>query len=200
MGFVDRVRSLFGESKLDVSKRFELMREAVSGTMSKFYMAKDRDTGDVVGLKVCDLEKTNFFEGRFAGLKKPSEGEIASQFDHPRIVKTLEYGTTVKDEHYVVMEFLDGSHTGTGGLHPAAQPPNRWKQVSLDPANGRSVGRGAREKLHPPRRLPTKFYLHQERQFLEADRLWIDGSRGARLHAAGESDRDAKLHGPGNHP
>ena len=108
MGFVDRVRSLFGESKLDVTKRFELMREAVSGTMSKFYMAKDRDTGQVVGLKVCDLEKTTFFEGRFAGLKKPREGEIAIQFDHPRVVKTFEYGTTIKDEHYIVMEFLDG--------------------------------------------------------------------------------------------
>ena len=108
MGLVDRVRSLFGETKLDISKRFELLREAVSGTMSKFYMARDRETGDVVGLKVCDLEKTNFFEGRFSGLKKPREGEIAIQFDHPRIVKTLEFGTTIKDEHYILMEFLDG--------------------------------------------------------------------------------------------
>ena len=109
MGIADKFRSLFQSSaKLDVSKRFEILREAVSGTMSKFYKVRDRESGQVVGLKIGDLEKTGFFEGRFTGLNKPSEGEIAIQFDHPRIVRTLEYGTTTLDEHYLIMEFLDG--------------------------------------------------------------------------------------------
>ncbi|MCA9266299.1 MAG: serine/threonine protein kinase [Planctomycetales bacterium] len=105
---MDKLRSLFGESKLDVHQKYELLREAVHGTMSAFHMARDKHTDEIVGLKICDLQKTESFEGRFASLKKPSEGEIASQFEHPRIVKTIAFGTTTNDEHYVLMEYLDG--------------------------------------------------------------------------------------------
>ena len=41
-------------------------------------------------------------------MDKPSEGEIAIQFDHPKIVKTLEYGVTATGQHFLVMEYLDG--------------------------------------------------------------------------------------------
>lgn len=108
MGMADRFRALFQSSKVDINERFEILREAISGTMSKFHQARDRKTDEIVGLKICDLAKTTFFENRFKGLQKPPEGEIASHFDHPRIVKTLEYGTTINEEHYVVMEYLEG--------------------------------------------------------------------------------------------
>jgi serine/threonine-protein kinase len=108
MGLFDKVLGMFAPSRLDVSKRFELMRTAVNGTMSRFYQARDRQTDEIVGLKICDLEKTSFFENRFVGLNKPSEGEIAMKFNHPRIVKTREYGLTNDDEHYIVMEYLTG--------------------------------------------------------------------------------------------
>ncbi len=108
MSFFSKVRSLFRSDKLDVSRRFDLMREAVTGTMSSFYMARDRQTGKVVGLKILDKDKTAAFELRIKGLKKPLEGEIATLLKHPRIVETLEYGTTTNDEQYLVMEYLDG--------------------------------------------------------------------------------------------
>lgn len=108
MGFVDRFKKMFKPAKLDVAQRFEIVRQAIHGTMSRFYVARDRTTNQLVGLKVCDLEKTAFFENRFAGMNKPREGEIASRFNHPLIVKTLEYGTTTNDEHYLIMEYLDG--------------------------------------------------------------------------------------------
>jgi serine/threonine-protein kinase len=108
MGLVEKVRSLFTPSKLDVARRFEILREAVHGTMSNFYKVRDRQTGAILGLKVCDREKTAFFENRFLGLSKPSEGEIAMRFDHRCIVKTFEYGTTTAGEHYLLMEYLDG--------------------------------------------------------------------------------------------
>lgn len=108
MGFVDKLKSLLGPAKLDVSARFELLREAVSGTMSKFYMARDRETEQVVGLKLADQEKLEAFEARFVGLDKPCEGEIATKLKHPNIVETLEYGETTKGLSYVVMEFLSG--------------------------------------------------------------------------------------------
>jgi len=109
MALLDRFSDLFSGGKLNVRKRFELLRKAISGTMSKFYMARDRNSGEIVGLKILDREKTVAFMARFKGLNKPSEGEIAVQMDHPRIVKTLEHGLTTEGEQYLVMEFLEGA-------------------------------------------------------------------------------------------
>ena len=44
MGLLDKVKSLLSGNKVDLKQRYELLREAVSGTMSKFYMARDRET------------------------------------------------------------------------------------------------------------------------------------------------------------
>jgi len=109
MAMLDRLKALVGGRKLNVSSRFALLRAAISGTMSKFYMARDLHTDEIVGLKTLDPEKTAFFESRFRGLNKPCEGEIAVQLKHPHIVKTLEHGLTTNDEQYLVMEFLEGA-------------------------------------------------------------------------------------------
>ena len=45
MGLLDQFKSLL-EGKLSIENRYELLREAVSGTMSAFYMAKDKKTGE----------------------------------------------------------------------------------------------------------------------------------------------------------
>ncbi|HUT10798.1 MAG TPA: serine/threonine-protein kinase [Thermoguttaceae bacterium] len=108
MAFLDRLKSLLSGGKMDVSKRFALLREAISGTMSKFYMARDLRTGQIVGLKILDAKKTAAIEARYQGMDKPSEGEISLFFDHPRIVKAFEHGITTKGEPYLVMEFLGG--------------------------------------------------------------------------------------------
>lgn len=105
MGFF---ANLLSGGRVDVASRFEILREAISGTMSEFYKARDRKTGQVVGVKVLDRAKTEFFESRFKGLKKPTEGEIAQALSHPYIVKTLEHGLTTKGQQYLVMEFLEG--------------------------------------------------------------------------------------------
>ncbi|MCA9215768.1 MAG: serine/threonine protein kinase [Planctomycetales bacterium] len=107
MGLFDRFKTML-DGKLNVEARFEILREAVSGTMSAFYMARDKKTDEVVGLKILDVDKTAHFESRFKGLEKPTEGEIGELFDHPLIVKTLEHGVTNHGEHYVIMEFIDG--------------------------------------------------------------------------------------------
>ena len=69
---------------------------------------RDRQTEQIVGLKILDKRKTEQLEQRFRGLDKPSEGQIATLFTHPRIVTTLGYGVTSKGEQFLVMEFLDG--------------------------------------------------------------------------------------------
>ncbi|HEX3601821.1 MAG TPA: serine/threonine-protein kinase [Lacipirellulaceae bacterium] len=108
MGIGQFFKSLMDGGKVDVVGRYEILREAVSGTMSNFNMARDRETGDIVGLKVLDKAKTDALEARFKGLKKPTEGEIATSFHHPRIVKTFSHGMTTNNEQFLVMEFLDG--------------------------------------------------------------------------------------------
>jgi eukaryotic-like serine/threonine-protein kinase len=108
VGIGQFIKSFVEGSKVDVVGRYEILREAVSGTMSNFHMARDRKTGDIVGLKVLDKAKTDALEARFKGLKKPTEGEIATSFHHPRIVKTFSHGITTNNEQFLVMEFLDG--------------------------------------------------------------------------------------------
>ena len=78
--------------------------------MSKVWRARDPGTDRMYAVKVLDREKTRKLEERFLskGLERPSEGEVALQLDHPRIVKTFETGTTIDDESFLVMEFVEG--------------------------------------------------------------------------------------------
>lgn len=108
MGLVDKFKSMFKSDKLDVDERFSLLNTAVSGTMSSVFMAKERDSERVFGLKLCDMEKLEAFESRFKGLNKPTEGDIAIKLKHARIVDTFEHGTTTKGLRYLLMEYLDG--------------------------------------------------------------------------------------------
>ncbi len=108
MSFLGNLKTIFAGGKVNLRSRFEYLREAISGTMSTFYMARDRATKEIVGLKILDIEKTHALEARFGTLKKPREGEIAVSLVHPHIVRTMEHGTSSDDEQFIVMEFLDG--------------------------------------------------------------------------------------------
>ena len=108
MPLFDQLKTILANRQLNVSRRFALLHEAISGTMSNFYMARDLNNGQIVGLKILDPKKTVAFEARFKGLQKPSEGEIAAQLKHPCIVETLEYGLTTEAAPYLVMEYLEG--------------------------------------------------------------------------------------------
>ena len=110
MSFLEKLQALFKtEKKLDVGAQYELLGEGFLGTMSRFHKARDRQTNQILGLKICDSDKIEFFESRFRGLNKPSEGEIALSLKHPRIVNTFGYGLTTKDQFYILMEFVPGS-------------------------------------------------------------------------------------------
>lgn len=109
MSLINRFKSfLESGGRLDVAHRYELLRTGSSGTMSQFHMARDRHTGEIVGLKILDPEKLAAFEARFRGLQKPNEGEIAMSISHPRVVKTLRHGLTTDGRQFLVMEYLDG--------------------------------------------------------------------------------------------
>lgn len=124
------LRSWWGGDRVNIEDRFELIREAAAGTMSRFYMARDRRSDQVVGLKLLDQEKTKKFESRFSRLNKPSEGEIASSFSHPGIVETFEYGQTTTGQSYLLMEYLEGQ--GMNTLIQARDPEfDRYRQLLL---------------------------------------------------------------------
>lgn len=101
-------KSLLDSGRVDLGKRYEILRAAVSGTMSNFHMARDRETGKIVGLKILDKQKTEQLEARFKGLGRPSEGEISLALVHQRIVKTFSHGMSTDGQQFIVMEFLDG--------------------------------------------------------------------------------------------
>ena len=65
LNFLESFTGMFKDKRIDVLERFDLLREAISGTMSSFYMARDKKTGKVVGLKILDPEKCAAFEERF---------------------------------------------------------------------------------------------------------------------------------------
>jgi serine/threonine protein kinase len=109
-----KAKSLFGSPRLDVASRFEVLREAVHGTMSDFLVVREKSTGDVLGLKILDPEKTKAFEGRFRTGRKPSEAEITRKIDHPRVVKVHEHGLTSDGRQFILMDYVEG--TGLNSL------------------------------------------------------------------------------------
>jgi serine/threonine-protein kinase len=129
VGITQFFRSILDSGKVDVTARYEILREAVSGTMSNFNMARDRETDQIVGLKVLDKKKTEALEARFRGLNKPTEGEIAVRFRHPHIVVTYSHGITTNNEQFLVMEFLDGP--GLNSLIIARSPLLNGNRLGL---------------------------------------------------------------------
>ncbi len=114
MSIFDNLKSAFGSGssgsgKIDVQARFERQRTAATGTMAHFFVAKDRKRNNqLVGVKLLDPEKVDLFEGRFKGLNKPTEGQIAMMMKHPLIAETYETGTTEKGQPILVMEYVSG--------------------------------------------------------------------------------------------
>ena len=107
MGFLS---GLFGggPKPVDLWKRFERLRESNSGTMSAFYKVRDRQDGEIRGLKVIDRGKSAPIEGRYKGLGKPGEGEIGQKIAGPNIARTLEWGTATTGDPFVLQEFIEG--------------------------------------------------------------------------------------------
>jgi len=58
-------------TKVDITKRFDLIGRVGQGSMSKVWRARDTKTGKMVALKLLDKEKTKRLEARFPGLNKP---------------------------------------------------------------------------------------------------------------------------------
>ena len=76
--------------------------------MSTFYKARDRQTDDIVGLKVVDMAKAGPIERRYQQLGKPNEGDIGLAIKGTHVVQTLDWGTTRDGGLFIVEEFIEG--------------------------------------------------------------------------------------------
>jgi serine/threonine protein kinase len=93
----------------NLERRFAIVSETSSGTMSRVYRAMDNQTGRTVCLKIQTRDKNEAAKARASTREaRPLEGEMAMQLVHPHVVRTLEHGTSTKGEHFLVMEFIDG--------------------------------------------------------------------------------------------
>jgi len=114
VGVLSKLKKMFGSGKrsdlpiVNIDKRFDLINRTGQGSMSKVWRARDNKLGRVVCLKVLDKLKTERFNDRFPGLKRPSEGAVLSALRHANIVKAFEHGLTTRGEQYIVMEMIDG--------------------------------------------------------------------------------------------
>ena len=97
-----------GTSKVHIWQRFEPIGEGIAGTMSRFYKARDKESGITVGLKLPNMDKVAPIESRFKGLNKPTEGEIGQLIVGDHVVKTREHGKTHDGGQFIVQDFLDG--------------------------------------------------------------------------------------------
>lgn len=96
--------------KVDLRSRYEMVGRIGQGSMSQVWRARDPRSNRMYAVKILDMKKTHKLDEKFSakGLDRPSEGEVAVQLDHPHIVKTYEYGWTIDNEIFLVMEFIEG--------------------------------------------------------------------------------------------
>jgi serine/threonine protein kinase len=100
----------FGASKSTVMRvsNFDLVEQIAEGGMGTVYKARNRDTGQIVAIKIVPEGMAN----NQTLLKRfEKEFKAASNLDHPNVVRALEYGV-LGGRPYLVMEFVDGESLG----------------------------------------------------------------------------------------
>lgn len=95
--------------RVNIEKRFSIIAETGSGSMSHVYKAFDNQHGRTICLKVQDPEKSAAAVARASLQGRLSEGEVGLRVNHPNVVRTFEHGDTTKGAHYIVMEYIDGT-------------------------------------------------------------------------------------------
>jgi tetratricopeptide (TPR) repeat protein len=83
-----------------VAERFQIEARAGIGGMATVYRARDRETGQVVALKLLEAisERERFVR----------EAELLANLSHPNIVKYVAHGELGSGESFLAMEWLDG--------------------------------------------------------------------------------------------
>jgi eukaryotic-like serine/threonine-protein kinase len=96
--------------RVNLQRRFTIISETARGSMSRLYRALDNETGRTVCLKVQSREKNEAAVNRASRTaQRPLEGEIGLKLNHTHVVRTFDCGFSTQGEHFLVMEFIDGT-------------------------------------------------------------------------------------------
>jgi serine/threonine protein kinase len=96
--------------RVNLQRRFTIISETARGSMSRLYRALDNETGRTVCLKVQSREKNEAAVNRASRTaQRPLEGEIGLKLNDPHVVRTFDCGFSTQGEHFLVMEFIDGT-------------------------------------------------------------------------------------------
>jgi eukaryotic-like serine/threonine-protein kinase len=100
------------------SERYEIKNQAGIGGMGTVYQAIDRESGNLIALKILH-SRTTIEQARF-----DQEARVLSELSHPGIVRYFDHGVTPNGSPYIAMEWLEGEtledRLGRGNLGPAA--------------------------------------------------------------------------------
>lgn len=90
------------------NNRFEILRTAAFGGMSRIYEAIDTETDEHIALKVLTLTKIDDLLIR----RFEREIQILLSIRHPNLVRAIAHGSTPNGELYLALEWLKGSDLG----------------------------------------------------------------------------------------
>ena len=83
---VSYIKALMRRFKgVDLAARLEMLSEGIRGTHSTYFLARDRESAEIVGLKLIDGDAASKYELRYGRLC----GETAYSIDHPRVLSRL---------------------------------------------------------------------------------------------------------------
>ncbi|MBY0587674.1 serine/threonine protein kinase [bacterium] len=122
----------------NIAKRFDILGSVGNGSMSKVHRAMDRKLGREVCLKILDKKQHLALVSRFPGMERPEEGEVAVSLTHPNLVATFDWGWTLQEEPFLVMEMIKGTGLNFFADTEGKSPLNRRLDFLLQAADGLS--------------------------------------------------------------
>ena len=88
--------------------QYDLLRKIAEGGMGSIYMARSTKDKSVVAIKVMS---PNYVHNPVLLKRFEQEYRVASKFNHPNLVRALEFGTD-NDLPFLVLEFVNGESLG----------------------------------------------------------------------------------------
>jgi serine/threonine protein kinase len=129
------------ETVLQSVGNYDLIEKVAEGGMGTVYKGRNRDTGEVVAVKVV----APHMAGNTVLLRRfEQEYKAAQQLNHPNIVRALDFGDNGSTP-YLVMEFVDGESLGNKLERDGKMPEKEAIRLIAQVAQG--LYRAHKEKL-----------------------------------------------------
>ncbi|MFW6050012.1 MAG: serine/threonine-protein kinase [Myxococcota bacterium] len=106
--------------------QYVLVARVADGAMGRVYEARHPETKARVAVKVLHPQVA---QDEVSVERFKREFETAESFDHPHIVRVLEFGETGDGSHYLTMEYLQGEELGQVLRREGAVPPERLLRI-----------------------------------------------------------------------